>query len=352
VKANGVFSPQITQSLSYLGHGINVDTITDGSPTSYPPANLQQMRAMGITSIRAPVLVDSIIAGTPRNLGGVSTQADVDANLANLDGLVASFLNNGFSVTLCVFTTTGLEALPAKKADLFLIQANAALAARYGHVSPSQIFLEVLNEPHMSVGAWNKLAPLLVASARLNAPFNTIIVDAAWNAIPINLPFLVPILDANVIYNMHCYQPALLTTQGSLNPVDPNYLFPRPAGAKGPPGSEVSREWPAAKLAAYVLTGINWAKQRNLPLIMNEFGISTLGDPQSQINWLSFMRQIADDNTIPWAFWGYYHLFPVALEGQTPDYDPVAMQALGPNPTIINFGVNFTSQYLPFILAR
>jgi hypothetical protein len=85
---------------------------------------------------------------------------------------------------------------------------------------------------------------------------------------------------------------------------------------------------------------------------MNEFGISTLGDPQSQINWLSFMRQIADDNNIPWAFWGYYHLFPAALATQTPDYDPMAMRALGPNPLLINFGINFKSQYTPFMLAR
>ena len=349
-QATTVFSPKITQSLKYLSHGLNVDTITSSSPSGYPEANLQQLSALGITNIRVPVLVGMIVAGTPLDSGGVTTQPVVDAAMAKLDGLVASFLNHGFSVTLCVFTTKGMQALPVQQSAPFLIQGNRMLAARYGPVSADRIFLEVLNEPHMDVNTWNTLAPQLVTAARQSAPGNTIIVDSAWNAIPTNLPFLNPISDSNVIYNMHVYQPSNLTTQGSLTPIDPLYLFPKPVGAVGPPGSEVAKEWTAQKLSSYVMAGITWSRQHKLPLTMNEFGISKYCDPQSEINWLSFMRQITDANSIPWAFWGYYHLFPTDLATQTPNYDPVVWQALGPNPLLLNFGISFKTGLAPFVL--
>ena len=65
------------------------------------------------------------------------------------------------------------------------------------------------------------------------------------------------------------------------------------------------------------------------------------------------MRQITDDNSIPWGFWTYDHLFPPALAGQTPDYDPVVMNALGPNPTLIDFGITFqATEARPYMLVK
>ena len=351
-RASGLFSPQINRGLNYLGHGLNVDAIEPGSPTAYPEANLRRMRAMGLTYVRIPVSVDQIVVGAPHNLSGVATPAEVAAALTKLDGLVALFLKNGFAVTLCMFPTPGVQALPAPLADPIYLAGDTAIAARYGHVDANRIFLEVMNEPHMDVNSWNALAPPLAAAARAAAPANTLIVDAAWNAIPTNLPFLVPLADPNVIYDMHVYQPALLSTQGSQAPVDRDYLFPRPAGETGPPGSLIATEWTARKLAAYVFTGIGWARRQRLPLIMNEFGVSSLCDPRSEINWLSFMRQIADDNSVPWAFWGYHHLFPTALAGQAPNYDPVVFKALGPTPYQINFGINMTGSAAPYLLTN
>src|SRR5580693_1494153 len=348
-----VFSAKLTQSLQYLSHGLSVNTITSGTLPTYPAANLQQMSAMGITNVRIPVEVNMIVPGLPRDNSGVSSQSDVTQALATLDSQVQMFLNNGFSVTLCVFYTNGVAALPVAQSTPMFVQANAVLAQRYGSVSPSKIFLEVLNEPQMDVNSWNTLAPQLVAAARQYAPTNTIIVDAAVNAIPTNLPFLAPVGDTNVIYNMHVYTPAELTMEGGPQaPVDPNYLFPRPAGAKGPAGSEIAKEETTTKLSAYVMTGVNWAHQHKVPLTMNEFGTSMLGDPQSDINWLTFMRQIAEANSIPWGYWAYYHLFPPAMAAQTPAYSPVVAKALGPTPYPINFGISMTGSVAPYMLTN
>jgi endoglucanase len=311
--------------LALLARGINTGIgSTDGTVPPDPTEDYAALRAMGFTYVRINVDPSWIITGVPvHTKTGVSDPPRVAFGLDLLDRHIATFVQAGFAVTLVVHPGTTVVALPNSQSEAINLRAADALAQRYAPLyTPDQIFFETLNEPHYDPATWNALGPQIVAVIRKSAPNHTIVYPPSWNDIPDNFKYLTMPSDQNIVYTMHVYQPSKLTSEGAIGPVLPNYLFPRPPGTVVDP-----TEWTYVHLAAYMHAGIDWAARKNVPLIMNEFGASNLGDRTSRVNWIRFVRQTAEASNIGWAYWDLRgRLFGMKPLGS--DWDPDLVQLL------------------------
>jgi endoglucanase len=312
--------------LTLLAKGINVGAIsTDSVMSTYTPDDLAQLHAMGFTNVRMPIDPSWVLAGVPINpKSGASNDAHVALGLSQLDQNISTFVQAGFAVTLCIHPETSVVALPYSQSEDIILRAVDVLVKRYAaHFTPDQMFFEALNEPHYDPVTWNTLGPQIVAVIRNSAPAHTIIYPPSWNDIPTNFQYMTMPNDMNIIYTMHVYQPSKLTMQGSIGPLLPNYLFPRPAGTVVDP-----TEWTYVKLSTYMRPAIDWAARKNVPLIMNEFGATSGSDRTSRLNWIRFARQYAETNHVGWTWWDFHgNLFGLKPRGGAWDQDLV--KALG-----------------------
>jgi endoglucanase len=91
-----------------------------------------------------------------------------------------------------------------------------ALAQHLSTRDPERVFLEVINEPMVEDGyRWYGMQGKLVSAIRSGAPQHTIIASGhRWSGL-VELLFLQPYADRNIIYNFHFYEPYAFTHQGA-----------------------------------------------------------------------------------------------------------------------------------------
>ncbi len=315
--------------LALLSHGMNADNIVNNSyVANYTPDDMAQLKAMGITYIRIPIDPSWIIVNAPvENRRALSDAARAAIGVARLDAAVSQFVQSGFAVMLVIQPQPKLRDKRAYQQERVITRAVSLIAKRYAPLyTPDQLFFETLNEPRLDPAVWNTYAPQLVALIRQAAPAHTIIVPPALADNPELFPNLTPLADQNIVYTMHIYQPWGITSQGAGVMPQPNYRFPRP------PASPDPLEWTTGRLSAFMHKGIDWAAANNVPLIMNEFGATSVADPASRMNWVNFVRQTAEANHIGWAWWSQTgRLYGLRPRGGA--WDAALVQALGNTPT-------------------
>ena len=217
--------------LALLSRGVNADNIVNNSrQATYDSAAIAQLTAMGFTYVRIPIDPSYILAGAPVDYQTApASPGRVASGLARLDQHIAMFVNAGLAVTLVIQPQDKLIALPVDQSEDIIRRSVAVLAARYAsQYTPDQLFFEELNEPHYTAAEWNILQPQLLSTIRSNAPQHTVIIPPTGNDIDDNFKYLNLANDMNVIYTMHVYQPAQITSQGAVSMVQPNYRFPPP----------------------------------------------------------------------------------------------------------------------------
>ncbi len=289
--------------LALLSRGINADNIVNNSRLAeYTSADLFKLRSMGINNIRIPIDPSYIIVGVP--IDGQTAPSDAPRVALGIDRLsqyVQFFVQGGFAVTLVIQPQKSFYNLSDAASESIILQGINLLTQQFANkYTPNQIFFEALNEPHYDTATWNSFAPQIVAAIRTNAPAHTIIVPpASWDLVD-NFASLKLINDTNVIYTMHIYAPAMLTLQGTVNAIPlPNYRFPKPPGVINP------TEWSYKRLDQYMHVGIDWAAANNVPLIMNEFGATSVSNRMSRLKWINFVRRTAQQNHVGWAYWSF-----------------------------------------------
>ena len=91
--------------------------------------------------------------------------------------------------------------------------------------------------------------------------------------------------------------------------------------------------WDGSRIEAEINQAADWAKQRHVPLICNEFGVfRTYSDPRDREAWLQDVRTALERHGIGWAMWDYSGSFGVVTKKDghaTPD--EVTIRALGLN---------------------
>ncbi|QDU71701.1 glycoside hydrolase family 5 protein [Mucisphaera calidilacus] len=226
----------------------------------------------------------------------------------------------------------------------------SALAAHHANHPPQRLWFELLNEPlDYPDDLWQTFQTDIARAVRAAAPNHTIIAAAdRWSGID-ELLKLKPLEMDNVVYNFHCYDPFIFTHQGA------NWAGPVPQQVSMVPYPSTpdnvrilidnttdvdviqwltdygNQQWNAQRINQRIDQAGDWARQHNVPIMCNEFGVYIPhARAEDRITWSRHMRQALERNGIVWTMWDYKGGFGIADDNLNPNY--ALAQALGLRP--------------------
>jgi endoglucanase len=225
-----------------------------------------------------------------------------------------------------------------------------ALARHYSTWDADRVFFEILNEPEFSDRyRWYGVQAKLAAAIREGAPRHTMIAAGARWSNDDELVFLEPLRDPNVIYNFHFYDPHIFTHQGATwgayswhwvkglgYPSSPESAAKTAAGVP----DAVDRlavirygedHWDAAHIDAEITQVAEWARQRGVPVVCNEFGVyRDYADPRDREAWIHDVRITLEAHGMGWTTWDYSGNFGVVTKKDGRNVpDEITLRALG-----------------------
>jgi len=346
-----------------LARGINLSNwFNDYSdPAQYyqrfPAGTLQFIKSKGFSYVRIPV--GSTVLFSPTNPDQLAPAA-----LAALDTVVRRATMAGLAVMLNLHPSANTtDSLLAN--DAAFVQKIArywtAVAGYFSKYPADKIFFEVYNEPHaaaaglttQSAAWWQPVQQQLISAIRSVAPAHTIIAGGeGWNSIE-GLRQLVPGSDKNIIYNFHFYDPFLFTHQGAswagwqpaieANqvpwPSSPAAVAPLINGANSATLNSAlqwygDQRYTIDSLDAWVKRAYDWAQQKGVRIIVNEFGSYAPFAPRSsRLRWIQDVRTVFEKYKIGWAMWecdeGFGWISYPGGNRNNPVADAALLQALG-----------------------
>jgi aryl-phospho-beta-D-glucosidase BglC (GH1 family) len=340
---------------AHLRHGVNLTEWFRQLPdrraytkehfeTAVTRQDLALIREMGFDHVRLCVDPEPLF----RSLQADRIPAE---SLAYLDAALKMILDEGLAVEIDIQPDSAFKRRLAD--DEFVDQFAdfwRGLARHYASFDPERVFFEILNEPELrDPYRWYGIEAKLVAAIREAAPRHTIIATGAHYSDDDDLLFVEPVRDPNVIYAFHFYQPFLFTHQGATWSVNFWHLL---QGVPYPSSSEAAERaaalvadpvhrlavvrygvsrWDAARVEVEIKQVAEWAAQRNVPVICDEFGVyRPYADPHQRASWLSDVRTAFEKYGIGWTMWEYAGGFGLVTKqnGQSvPDEETV--RALG-----------------------
>ena len=269
-----------------------------------------------------------------------------------LDTAMKMILDSGLAVELDMHPDSDFKERLAKEDDFVERFADfwSTVAQHYASWDADRVFFEILNEPEMrDAYRWYGVEAKLAAAIRRGAPANTIIATGARWDDDDDLVFLEPLPDMNVVYVFHFYEPHIFTHQGATWGA---YYWHWLKGLHYPSSRENAAEvaklvpeardrmqvirygqdhWDAERIEAEINQAADWAKQRGVPLVCNEFGVFRyFSDPQDRAAWITDVRTSLERHNIGWAMWDYSGSFGVVTNRETKaKLDEVTVRALG-----------------------
>lgn len=343
--------------LANLRHGINASEWFSQvyDPKGYTKEHLQSWTtADDITLIKAMGFDHVRLSVNPEPMFRHNRADEIPAEyLGYLDSAVKMILDHDLAVVIDIHPDGDFKAKLAH--DEFVEQFSdywRALAHHYATLDPDRVYFEILNEPEMSDRyRWYGIQAKVAVAIREGAPQHTIIAaGAAWSADD-QLVFLEPLRDPNVIYNFHFYEPHIFTHQGATWGVNSWHFLkglPYPsttesaekAAAQEPEALNrlfVVRygldHWNAERIDAEVAQVSEWARQRGVPVVCNEFGVYRKNaDAKDRAAWISDVRTALEKHGMGWTMWDYSGGFGVVTKADANAKavpDPVTLQALG-----------------------
>jgi endoglucanase len=227
------------------------------------------------------------------------------------------------------------------------------LAPALRALDPARTVPEVLNEPVFpgDPTGWAALQHLVLRDIRQSLPNATVVLTGQdWGSIG-GLLALTPEDDQNVVYSLHFYDPAELTSLAAYRPgLDRAALarlpFPvddRPVCEAAADGSADSGTrdlmryycafgWDTARVALAIGRAADWARLHRVRLLAGEFGASAALNVPARMAWLRTVRDAFEANGIGWALWGYDDIMGLAVvrpPGPRPILDRAVLAALG-----------------------
>ncbi len=274
--------------------------------------------------------------------------------LGYLDAAVKMILDRGLAVVIDLHPDSEFKTRLTK--DDSFVQEFAdfwrVLARHYSTWDAERVFFEILNEPEMSDRyRWYGVQVKLAAAIREGAPQHSMIAAGARWSDDDDLVFIEPLRDPNVIYNFHFYEPHIFTHQGA---TWSSYFWHWVKGLHYPSSPESAAKvaagvpdavdrlavirygedhWDAARIDAEITQVAEWARQRGVPVVCNEFGVyRDYVDPQDREAWIHDVRTALEQHGMGWAMWDYSGNFGVVTrkdERNVPD--EITLRALGMN---------------------
>jgi endoglucanase len=274
--------------------------------------------------------------------------------LSYLDAAVKIILDHGLTVVIDLHPDSDFKAKLAKD-DSFVQEFSdfwRTLARHYSTWDRERVFFEILNEPELSDRyRWYGVQAKLAAAIREGAPQHTLIASGARWSSDDELVFLEPLRDTNVIYTFHFYEPTIFTHQGATWSV---YFWYWVKGLRYPSSPESAAKtaagvpdavdrlavirygqdhWDASRIDAEITQVAEWARQRGVPVVCNEFGVyRDYTNPQDREAWIRDVRTSLERHEMGWTMWDYSGNFGVVVkkDGRSVP-DEVTLRALGLN---------------------
>ncbi len=274
--------------------------------------------------------------------------------LGYLDAAVKMILDRGLAVVIDLHPDSELKARLAKD-DSFVQEFSdfwRTLARHYSTWDSERVFFEILNEPEMlDRYRWSGVQAKLAAAIREGAPQHTMIATGARWSDDDDLVFIEPLRDPNVIYNFHFYEPHIFTHQGA---TWSSYFWHWVKGLHYPSSPESAAKvaaavpdavdrlavirygedhWDAARIDAEITQVAEWAGQRGVPVVCNEFGAyRDYANPRDREAWIRDVRTALERQGMGWAMWDYSGSFGVVTKKDGRNVpDDGTLRALGLN---------------------
>ena len=342
--------------LAHIRHGVNLSgwfaQVYD--PKGFTKEHLQTWTtASDIALIKSAGFDHVRLSVNPQTFMDASRHRDGSAELFGyLDAAIKMILDAGLAVEIDMHPDSDFKTRLAKEDDFVERFSDfwSMVAKRYAPLDPDRVFFEILNEPEMrDAYRWYGVEAKLAAAIRRSAPSNTIIAAGARWDDDDDLVFLEPLPDTNVIYVFHFYEPHIFTHQGATWGA---YYWHWLKGLHYPSSPENAAQvatllpeardrmqvirygqdhWDAARIEAEINQAADWAKQRGVPLICNEFGVfRDFSEPQDRNAWIKDVRTSLERHNIGWAMWDYSGNFGVVTQKDgKATLDETTVRALG-----------------------
>ena len=307
------------------------------------PADLQHIHQLGFDHIRIPI--DPVIFQC-------ETAWESCERIAFLDQVIQQAISYDLDVIVDFHPSpqyTHLLLSNAQSADKYL-RLWGQIADHYSAMNQDRIVLEVMNEfSSNDLYGWAGLLQQSIGVIRRHAPNSTIIVEGAGYSDIWDLVQLPMLPDNNLIYNFHYYEPHLFTHQGATWGLDywldvKNIPFPPTdtgiSDAMEHTDSQEARwrilqyksdHWDADRIASDIGFAAQWAHERTVPLMCDEFGVyRNFSPPESREHWLTAARTAFEKNHLGWTMWDYQGGFGVVYKenGSVRD-DDLVLRSLG-----------------------
>ncbi|NNJ26920.1 glycoside hydrolase family 5 protein [Alienimonas chondri] len=257
------------------------------------PEHLDAIQAAGFTAVRVPVKWTAHAQQT--------APYTVDpAFFARIDEVLNQALERRLAVVLDLHHYDEIHDDPSNANFDRLVGIWRQIARRYQN-RPAALVFEPLNEPSLQLTTkrWSEKFPEVLAAIRETNPTRAVLVGPGnWNQIQELKDLTLP-PDPDLILTVHTYEPYEFTHQGatwSENPPPTGRVFPRP-------GEE-------AEIRAFLDDCEAYAKPRNRPVFVGEFGVIRHAHEASRARWARFMRTEYERRGWSWGYWGFAAEFP------------------------------------------
>lgn len=325
--------PPIINTQDILAKGVNLSNwfndYSDPAQFSnrFSLSTLQLIKSNGFTYVRIPIGVSILFnAAQPEQLN--------PANLSYVDAAVDNCIKAGLGVTINVHPLLNDADIQLANDPSFGDKMAAywkAMANYFKKYSSAKLFFEIYNEPHASAAGltaqgytwWQPVQEKMIRAIREATADHSIIVGGeGWNSIA-GLTQLTPYNFERIIYNFHFYDPFLFTHQGASwagwQPAIDARSVPYPSSPEAvalliasSSNTDLNNalQWYGAQrynidsLDKWIKVAYEWAKNKNVKLIANEFGsYKDYAPRQSRLNFLHDVRTVFEKYKIGWAMW-------------------------------------------------
>ena len=251
------------------------------------PVYFDEIKKAGFDSIRIPVRFSAH--------AGDTGAYELDEQFMQLiDSIIQQALERGLTVILDFHHYEELMHEPLLHSQRFLTIWRQ-LAERYQD-QPDDLYFELLNEPHDQLDAhtWNDLLLAAITTIRSSNPHRKLIIGGVnYNDIQSLEALRLP-EDSHLIATFHFYEPFEFTHQNAgWVPGSEKW------GGTSWSGTEDEKQAIIAKLDQ----AARWSEQKQVGLVMGEFGAIAGADAASRQRWTAFVARETEKRNIGWIYW-------------------------------------------------
>jgi aryl-phospho-beta-D-glucosidase BglC (GH1 family) len=286
----------ISVSAQQLGRGINLGNMFEapsetawGNP--FKEAYISQIADLGFQHIRVPIRWD--VAERTQLTPPYTVNPQF---LARIKSVVDLAISKRLYVIINLHHHDELFTNPTAAKARFISQWQQI--ATYFKGYDNQLVFEVLNEPHdaLTPALWNTYFAEALTEIRKTNPTRKVLLGTASYGGTTGVRDLDPPNDPNLVLSVHYYNPFNFTHQGAdwVGNKD-KYI--------GTQWEDLT--WERNQIIADFEYAIQWAKQKNMPLHVGEFGTYEFADMESRAKWATFIARWLESQGASWAYWEY-----------------------------------------------